>query len=266
MLQKIKRSDIEKVDFYITPNNKRESIYTVFERMKPDYIINAVLYDMKTGTNITNVEDENKTQGYMFSQNGIGIEGASNLIWVDRQTAIKSSAIRDFMAGAPTLVVDGKKLLDSGKDTSSVFNTKHVRSYIGFDDNYLYLGATDREKMTCSTLADLCLKANMKYAINLDGGGSSICGKMDYDTGKIEIINNPTENRPNPSWILVYLKPEAKPAPKGKIKVIVNGELKIVTGFIQDGRTYIQIRELGDITNAYTLGFADGYPIITTRR
>lgn len=51
----------------------------------------------------------------------------------------------------------------------------------------------------------------------------------------------------------------------GALKVKINDEIMYVDGMIKDGRTYIQIRELGNITGAYTLGFEDGIPIINTK-
>lgn len=52
----------------------------------------------------------------------------------------------------------------------------------------------------------------------------------------------------------------------GALKIKINGEIMNVDGFIKDGRTYIQIRELGNITGAYTLGFENGIPIINTKK
>lgn len=267
MLKSIKLSDIKKIDYYETPNDKRETMQTVFDRMKPDFIINGTLYDMKSGKTITMSEDENKTEGYLFSTQGIGIKGDKELVWTTYTKAKADDAIRDYMSGSPTLVINGKKVLDSGTTNSSIINTRHERSAIGYNNTHFFLYSSDRDEITCNQLADRCIANQMQYAINLDGGGSSQVGMMDHSTGKMKVINNRTENRPNPSWILIYLTDEAKPAPPGKLKVKVDGVMHFVDGFIQDGRTYIQIRELGEITGAYTLGYdsVNKMPIINTK-
>lgn len=267
MLQSIPKNAIKKIDYYEVPNDKRETMQTVFNRMQPDFIINGSLYDTKTGKTITMTVDENKTEGYLFAEQGIGVKGDNELIWTTYKEAKADESIRDYISGAPTLIIDGKKTIDAGTTESSVLTGKHVRSAIGYNDTHVFFYATDKEKVSCDVLADKCLIHQMKYAINLDGGGSSRMGKKNQETGKLEVLNLPTEDRPNASWILIYLKDEAKPAPAGKIKVKVNDTLHFVDGFIEDGRTYIQIRELGEITGAYTLDYdsVNKIPIINTK-
>lgn len=264
MLKSIKLSDIEKIDYYETPNDKRETILTVFNKMKPDFIINGTLYDMKSGKTITMTKDEGKTEGYLFSNQGIGIKSNKELVWTTYQKAKTDIAIRDYMSGAPTLVIDGKKVIDAGTTQSSIINTKNERSAIGYNDTHLFLYSSDKENITCSELADRCIKHGMRYAINLDGGGSSQVGMMNLK-GNLEIINQRTENRANPSWILVYLKEEAKPAPEGYVKVRVDGQIKNVKGFIKEGTTYIGLRNLSELSGSFQVGYdpAQKLPTIT---
>ena len=64
---KIKKIDIVNVKGGMTATQ-------VMAKYKPDILMNLALYDMSNGENIVNMEDENKTSGYLFSNYGIGIK------------------------------------------------------------------------------------------------------------------------------------------------------------------------------------------------
>lgn len=63
-----------------------------------------------------------------------------------------------------------------------------------------------------------------------------------------------------------YIQASFKPISEEGLKINIDGTVQTVDGFIRDGRTYVQIRELGEVTGAYTLGFEDGIPIIYTTK
>lgn len=191
--EKIKFDDIERIDFIVTKGMTARQVYNKY---KPDYILNGALYDMATKTNITNALDEGKKSGYLFSSEGLAINGQKHVVWVSEKEA-KSSNYRDYIAGSPTLVKNGQKFVSWGNKYSSYVDGSHKRSVIGFNSTHLFLLASDYNN-TISGLANYCINAGMQYAINLDGGGSC---HLQKGTKAIK-----RSGRANVSWILVYLK------------------------------------------------------------
>lgn len=262
MIKSIKFEDIEKIDFYVVPNDGRQNINEVFTKFNPDFIINGNMYDMTSGKTCADAIDEGVLKGGgNWSDKGIGIKNDKDVSWTTTAVARKDGT-RDFIGSAPTLVIDGKIEMDTKGLNSSFYGSNRIRSFIGFNETDLFIGCTD-SGVTCQTLAQTLIDNGVKYGLNLDGGGSSACGQMDYETGLIKLLNKPTEIRRNANWILIYLKPEAKPAPKGYVKIAINSKVQFLEGYIENGRTYIQIRDFGEKTNLYTLGY-DKMPIITT--
>lgn len=194
MLLKIPRNEIEKIDII---NVKGGITATqVYNKYKPDYIINLALYDMTTGTNITNLKDEGITSGYLFSCEGLGVKNNAELTWSN----LHDSAVRDFIGGSPVLIKDGVKSIDWGNKYSEYVDKVHYRSAIGFNSNELILYTSNNE-ISLDTLANNLINI-CDYAINCDGGGS--CHLQHWD----KIHRKST--RKNVSWLLVYLKSEVK--------------------------------------------------------
>lgn len=224
----VKLKDIEKIDFIITKGMTAKEVY---QKYKPNYILNGALYDMGSKTNIVNCKDEGKNSGYLFSSEGIGITEKYSLCWSKQEVVSK-----DFIGGAPCLVKDFKQFIDWGNKYSSYIDGKHVRSAIGFNDTHLFLVATDNET-TIKELSNVCINLGTKYAINLDGGGS--CHLQQDD----KVLKSST--RANCSWILVYTK-EQKEGSENVDKVTVKCNNKEQEGFIKDGVTYTPVRFLSE--------------------
>lgn len=275
-------SELECIDYKVL--DVKMSGAQVIKAYGADFALNATLYDVATGKVITYSEDENKGIGYLFSQNGIGISGAKDLSWTNYKSARANDNIRDFIGGSPTLVVDGKINIDAGTTDSWILKSKSYRSFIGFNGTKLYLGASDYTN-TISGLASYCKEQGMKYAINLDGGGS--CTLLEMKNGKVK-YHIDQESRRNASWILIYLKgnknapyksfastptvtppTQEKPSTGGNtmhtvqckdIDIQINkksGEKKRVKGIVIDGVSYAPVRayaeSLGD-----TVGYSNG--------
>lgn len=185
MLLKYKISE-SKLDFV----NKPMTANTVYNTYKPTAFINACLYDMATSTNITNVKDETIADGYLFTNEGIGIRNGKP-IW----TTLNDTTVQDFIAGSPILVKDGKVSIEWGNKISTAIQGKAYRSAIGFNDIYVFLFTSD-VTMTLTGLANYMLGQGCKYAINLDGGGSCHLqvGTKTYKKS----------TRKNASWIMIY--------------------------------------------------------------
>lgn len=181
---------------------------TIKKKYNPDALINLALYDTTTGTNITNLEDENKASGYLFSNDGIGITSDRKVIWCTFEEAKNQPAILDFVAGSPVLVRDGKIDIDWGNKYSSYVDKSHIRSAVGFSNTELILYVSNSE-ITINQLARTMLNYGCKYAINCDGGGSCHL-EADGTTYKASV-------RANTSWLLIKKKVNEKMGKRYKI-------------------------------------------------
>jgi tetratricopeptide (TPR) repeat protein len=91
------------------------------------------------------------------------------------EVAIPFKDIRTAIGAGPTLIKDGKKVLDAkaeGFSVSKLVNTTATRSMIGTDAKG-QMAFVRTDSMTLDTLAELALSLGLTNAINLDGGGSS---------------------------------------------------------------------------------------------
>lgn len=188
-----KLNQIEKIDF----SNKAMYSSKVYSTYEPSAFINACLYDMSTSTNITKVEDENESHGYLFSDSGIGIQNDCTLRWLTYEEAKADNTVRDFIGGSPTLVINGEVSLDWGNKISTAIQGKAYRSAIGFNDTDIFLYCSD-SKVTLETLAKDMKELGCKYAINLDGGGSSHLQEED------KVLKR--SYRKNASWFMLFDK------------------------------------------------------------
>ena len=207
MLLTIPREKIRKIDII----NIRGGITAseVYKKYKPDYMINLALYDMATGENITKMKDEGITSGYLFTDEGIGIDDNNVIKWC----SFDDKNVKNFVAGSPILVKNGIKCIDFGNKYSKYIDGVHNRSAIGFNVKDIFLYTSDN-KMSLTELSSF-LEGKCDYAINCDGGGSSHLQFRD------KIYRKST--RKNASWFLVYLMPEIHYVDYGPI-----GEVKTV--------------------------------------
>ena len=235
MLLTFELNDLKKIDFVNNPMTAK----TLYETYKPTAFINACLYDMTTSNNITKVEDENKSHGYLFSDEGIGIFVDNNLVWTTYETARKDTTIKDFIAGSPTLVVAGKVNIDWGNKVSTAIQGKAYRSAIGFNQSTLFMYVSDN-KITLDELAKYMSEIGCQYAINLDGGGS--CHLQEGST----VYRNST--RKNASWFMIYEKDKTVLTIDSKT-IVINGVPKQydVAPFIKNNRTFVPVSFLRDI-------------------
>ncbi len=195
MICRIPKGKISKIDIV---NVKGGITATqVYNKYKPDYIVNLALYDMATGINITHLKDEGIISGYLFSEYGIGIKGDNEIVACHKD----NNSIRDFVSGSPTLVESGTISIDWGNKVSTQIQGARNRTAIGFNGNELILYAS-MDLMTIEKLAQKMLDYGCEYAINCDGGGSSHLQEGNKVLRK--------SSRANASWLLVYLKEETK--------------------------------------------------------
>lgn len=192
----IDKNKISKLDIINTKGITASEVKRIYN---PDTFINLALYDMSTKENIVKLIDENIESGYLFSDTGFGITKTNQLIWTTLVNAKVQDNIKDFVAGAPTLVVDGKINICWGNKVSTQIQGKHKRSALGINKNGLVLYVSPDE-ITLEKLAERMLDVECNYAINLDGGGS-----CHLQRGKVIYASSV---RANPTWLLIYNKKE----------------------------------------------------------
>ena len=198
MVIKIPRTKIKKIDIVNVKGGMTAT--QVYNKYKPDYMINLALYDMASGTNITHLKDEGVASGYLFSNEGIGIKGDAEITWTTKD----DNSVRDYVSGSPVLLKNGEKYLDWGNKKSEYVCGFHKRSTIGFNDKEVILFNSDKE-MSLEALQDELLTLGCDYAINCDGGGSC---HLQAGTNVFQ-----KSTRSNASWLLIY-RTEAKNMPK----------------------------------------------------
>lgn len=195
MVIKIPRDKIKRIDIVNIRGGLTAS--QVYNKYKPDYMINLALYDMASGTNITHLKDEGVESGYLFSEYGIGIIGDKEIVYCHKS----NTKVRDFVAGSPVLVENSQKCIDWGNKISQYVQGSHIRSAIGFNANEIILFSSDK-KMDINELSQALISENCKFAINCDGGGS-----CHLQAGE-KVYNKSA--RSNASWLLVYIEEEKK--------------------------------------------------------
>lgn len=185
---------IEKIDFL---NTSGMTYSEVMARYKPDVLMNLALYDTKSKTTLPHLIDEGKKAGYLFSDEGIGIRNGKEILWAKKE----DPSLRDFVAGAPTLLKNGQAYIHWGNKVSDYVNGCHKRTILGFNDTHVILCCTDNA-LTIEETAETAKSLGMSCAVNLDGGGSQ------HLQEKEKIYKRSL--RANVSWLLIYLKDELK--------------------------------------------------------
>ena len=203
---RVSLSDIKQLD--IKSFDKGATGSYIKSNYNPDAFINLALYDMTTKENIVKLVDEHLESGYLFADRGIGVTIDNKLVWCTLASAKASGIIRDYVSGAPVLVVDNKINIDWGNKVSTQIQGKHIRTAIGFNDEDLIMYVSE-DSITLETLATRMIDYGCRYAINCDGGGSSHL----YSEGK----TYKSSVRANPTWLLVYKKEEKQMAKKYKV-------------------------------------------------
>ena len=129
-----------------------------------------------------------------------GVHGRSREASVDWHGYESASRAFEVIAGSDVLVKDGKNV--APPPTKPGFaRGPHPRTAVGIGDNgkTLILVVIDGRKkgeaigMSLTDEADVMLKYGANDAINLDGGGSSMLGIRDPKTGKMQIMNTPSD-------------------------------------------------------------------------
>ena len=196
----INKSEIGKID--LANCKPRETLGNFYKRqtVKPNVLINAGFFSMKNGETIFNVVDEGKeVSNHPSYKWGLGITSDHKTLKYG-SIADKSNNFIDFVTGYPPLVDNGKSC--APWKFANEINYKALRTMVGYNDTKIFVVNIDKPGLGFTAMANLMIRIGCKYAINLDGGGSSRC----LVNGKV--VNRPTENRAVDSVLAFYLNTE----------------------------------------------------------
>ncbi len=200
---KIKLTDIDRVE--LIGGTVRRTVAQVFKRMKekPDYLINAGMYDMKSGLTVCDtIVDGVLLNGGNYTDKGFAWD--DNNLEPEDTAAAKIRGYRYFLGGSPSLLWNGRLNIDGkGFDKYFLNSAKSVRIGMGITDKELVICFPAAAK-TLGSFAGMMAAAGCKYAINLDGGGSTRV--MQNVGGKLRQLSSNQENRANSTWLAIYLK------------------------------------------------------------
>ena len=201
-ITKTKKTEIDKIDFAICaqPTQTLEKYYNA-QTQKPAILINGGFFNMSNGETVFDYVNEHKQISSAADlEYGFGIDDLGNM----RYGKNTDSNWKDFISAYPPLVVNGQKQ----KPTFAVeINYNARRTILGYDDNYIYTISIDNPGANFDKAADIAIQAGCKYAINLDGGGST---RLLYE-GKA--YATASYNRPVDNVVAIYIKKQEPVTP-----------------------------------------------------
>ena len=200
---KIKLNEIDRIR--LVGGTVRRTAAQVFKMLpeKPDYLINAGMYDMKSGLTVCDtIVDGVLLNGGNYTDKGFAWD--DNNLEPEDTAAAKVRGYRYFLGGSPSLLWNGRLNIDGkGFDKYFLNSAKSVRIGMGITDKELVICFPTAAK-TLGSFAGMMAAAGCKYAINLDGGGSTRV--MQNVGGKLQQLSSNRENRANSTWLAIYLK------------------------------------------------------------
>jgi len=191
----IAKSEIDKIDFALCKQPK-ETLSAFYNRQtrKPDLVTNAGFFALSTGETIFNCICDGKTVSYNnLHQWGMGITGNNEIQYGN----LSAQNWRCFISGYPNLIDHGQKV---STDYANELNYKARRTMIGYNDKNIYVVCVESPGMAFNQMQDFMLSLGCKFAINLDGGGST---RMHY---KGDVVTKGVENRAVDTVLAVYIK------------------------------------------------------------
>lgn len=240
-ITKTKKSNISKIDFALCdqPKDTLDNYYAK-QIVKPEILINGGFFALSTGETVFDYIDEGKIISVNSKlEDGFGIDSAGELSFGKDY----SKTWTDFVSAYPALVVNGK--IQPTNIDSSITGTAR-RTILGYDDTYIYTISVDSPGITLEDTAKLAQQTGCKYAINLDGGGSTRLLYQGKPYAKAEW------NRPVDNVVAIYTKTQSNST------TIINEEeiYRVQVGAFsvkQNAEAYCKkIQALGDIyKNAY---------------
>lgn len=199
IVTRIPKNEIEKIDLDVC-QQPRETLKHYYDRQKtkPNVIINAGFFNMSDGKPIFDTADEGQViKNNPYMDIGMGIQGMNSLVY----GSLSQYCWRDFVAAYPPLIENGRSIKSElGKE----LDYKARRTAIGYNDTDIYILSVDTGGLRYGDLQKMFMDKNVKFAINLDGGGST---EILVD-GKKKTTNS--HSRPVDTVLSFYLKHNEK--------------------------------------------------------
>ena len=205
---KMRKTSILKADV-VDSVGAKETVKSMFARVKPTIMINGGLYGMANGVSLSKFFNAGKkiTDG-IFSDFSFAVDknGKPSFKYVRPGEQVEN----DALGASPSLIINGKRVIDKrGLEKDYTFlNSRHPRMVIGEDKDFIYIICVHGRKlllgyrgMTINELADLGVLLELLNFMNVDGGGSAIAIGPD---GKP--LNEPLENRAVDNGIAFWLE------------------------------------------------------------
>ena len=233
--------EIKKIDVALC-EQPRQTLKAFYDDQttKPDVIVNGGFFSMSNGNTVFDLVDEGAViSDESFDFDGIGIIGDKELIFAKMSSR---TDWRDFVSAYPALISDGKKCSIT---QASEINYNARRSILAYDDTNLYIIAVEGSGMNFAKMQNMLLGMNVKYAINLDGGGST---KILYE-GKS--ITSTAYNRAVDSVVAVY-RQEVEPTPATLYRVQVGA-------FGKYSNAVSMQEQIRDLTDDIGAGYKNAY-------
>ena len=164
----IPKSEITVIDF-ATCNQPAETIEQFYNRqkVKPTIVTNGGFFNMSTRAPVFNYVDEGNAKSANAKYKwGMGVVGNNRLIYGE----LNSRKWRDFVSGYPNLLDDSQAVTIT---FAKEINYKARRTLLGYDDKRVILVCVDSPGMNLVEAQAYMKKLGCRFAINLDGGGST---------------------------------------------------------------------------------------------
>ena len=185
----LSKKEIKNIDFIHCnePTQTLEQVYNTAVK-KPDILINGGFFNTLNGEPVMDfINDYNRiSSDSTTSSFGIGVTTTGELkfgrdfeIW------------KDFLAAYPPLVISGVcETLGIAKEIDGI----HKRTVLGYNDDSVFIIVYDYPGATLKDAAYLAKDIGCKYAINLDGGGSTRLLYKGTKTYAAAMVNRPVDN------------------------------------------------------------------------
>lgn len=191
----ISKGELEKIEFDLC-QQPTETLKHYYDRQKdkPDLIVNAGFFAMNNGNTCFNYISNGKIVSNVPSYKwGMGVVGNKDLSYGE----MNSRNWTGWISGYPNLLDNGEKVyINFAKE----LDYKARRTMLGYNDTTIYIVCVETPGMNFKQMQNLMLDLGCKYAINLDGGGST---KMLHNGTS---VTKDVTNRAVDNVLAVYLK------------------------------------------------------------
>jgi len=176
---KIPRNQIDEIDVIVAKSNV-ESIKSMQKRTNSDFVLNGGLFFWQKGKahsmNLL-IDDFKQNNAGTYSRFGLMVYGDKSFkfgkyAWTPN--------LKEMLGGSPLLLQDGQIKINKGTMSGSLITSRHPRSALGMNDDYVFLVVIDGRStktylygMTIDELAKYMQSIGCKDAMNLDGGYST---------------------------------------------------------------------------------------------